>query len=201
MINLIPSLALRFLFALFHATFTLTMDIQFLLYYNPLLIWFHPLVVTSIQNPVEPHNLAHFSFPNKRYPDSTICGFDYTISTDPISALGGTTTITILLNSSIQISFSVSQISSNRLTGLNYFFKLIGNEKSENITLVTDYLNPSVTFSDNVKFAPDICYTITVSVANCANEGAVVTASPTYFRLQGIELYEFIYCINYLCAH
>ena len=53
---------------------------------------------------------------------------------------------------------------------------------------VTDSLTPSVTFSSNIIFMRDVCYGITVSVKNCANEGDGATASPTYFSLQGIVL-------------
>ena len=117
---------------------------------------------------------------------------------DPVSSLEGTTNITILSDSSTQISFSVSQITSNRLTGLNYTFTL--NQESvvlESRDNETNSLSPIVTFSD--KFTPDICYTLTVSVKNCANDGA--TASPTSFRLQGIKLYEsYILKLDFFCS-
>ena len=57
----------------------------------------------------------------------------------------------------------------------------------ETITDLTDSLTHNVTFSFYVTFTPDICYSITVSVKNCANEGDEATASPTYFSLRGTE--------------
>ena len=70
----------------------------------------------------------------------------------------------------------------------------------ESITLVTDSLTPSVTFSSNITFTSDVCYNITVSVKNCANEGDGATASPTYFRLQGIVINIWLEVFHILLA-
>ena len=113
---------------------------------------------------------------------------NFPFSTASISSFESLTTINLLYDCFIQTSSSVTQITSNRLTGLIYTFTL-SNENAvfENLTIETDSLTPSVTFSFNVIFTSDICYSITISVKNCASEGDEVTASPTYFSLRGIE--------------
>ena len=107
----------------------------------------------------------------------------------PITNLEGLTTIAILSDCSIQILFSVTQITSNELTGPTYEFTLsIDGALYVSQSNTTNSLTPSFTFSNNVTFTPDICYDITVSVNNCPNEEDRATAPPVYFSLQGIEI-------------
>ena len=99
----------------------------------------------------------------------------------PVTDVQGTYDVTILPDCSLNTSYAISNITSNRLDDLRYSFELTDFSTGSVIESRDNLLVSGVTFSHT--FQIDVCYKLSFSAKNCAG---MDSSEPLYFILPGI---------------